>query len=48
MKEVACWRERITGMQVMIEGQSRFEPFGLPYWGSQDLNKRSWKHDCHL
>ncbi|APG90302.1 transposase for insertion element family protein [Sinorhizobium americanum] len=23
----------------MIEGQSRFEPLGLPYWGSQDLNK---------
>ncbi|APO68617.1 IS110 family insertion sequence transposase domain-containing protein [Rhizobium gallicum] len=26
-------------MQVMIEGQSRFEPFGLPYWGFRDLNK---------
>jgi transposase len=26
-------------MQVMIEGQSHFQPFGLPYCGSQDLNK---------
>ena len=26
-------------MQVMIEGQSRFRPFGLPYWGFEDLNK---------
>ena len=32
-------RERITEMQVMIEGQSRFQPFGLPYWGSENLNK---------
>ena len=23
----------------MIEGQSHFQPFGLPYWGSLDLNK---------
>jgi transposase len=22
----------------MIEGQSRFQPFGLPYWGFRDLN----------
>jgi hypothetical protein len=26
-------------MQVMIEGQSHFQPFGLPYWGFTDLNK---------
>jgi hypothetical protein len=32
-------RERITDMQVMIEGQSHFQPFGLPYWGFTDLNK---------
>lgn len=29
----------MTEMQVMIEGQSHFRCFGLPYWGSQDLNK---------
>ncbi|TCM67904.1 hypothetical protein EV291_13265, partial [Rhizobium sp. BK068] len=32
-------RERITEMQVMIEGQSHFQPFGLPYWVSENLNK---------
>ncbi|SEP27302.1 Transposase, partial [Rhizobium tibeticum] len=32
-------RERITNMQTLIEGQSRFQPFGLPYWGFADLNK---------
>jgi hypothetical protein len=26
-------------MQVMIERQSHFQPFGLPYWGFADLNK---------
>jgi len=26
-------------MQVMIEGQSRFRPFGLSCWGFADLNK---------
>ncbi|AJD39750.1 hypothetical protein RGR602_CH00379 [Rhizobium gallicum bv. gallicum R602sp] len=26
-------------MQSMIEGQSRFQPFGLSYWGFEDLNK---------
>ncbi|NOV21890.1 hypothetical protein E5S70_39075 [Ensifer adhaerens] len=24
---------------MMIEGQSRFQPFGLSYWGFRDLNK---------
>ena len=32
-------RERITEMQMMIEGQSHFQPFGLSYWGFEDLNK---------
>jgi len=35
MKEA---RERITEMAVMIEGQSRFQPFGLCCWGFADLN----------
>jgi transposase len=26
-------------MQMMIEGQSHFQPFGLSYWGFEDLNK---------
>ena len=26
-------------MQVMIKGQSHIQPFGLPYWGSENLNK---------
>ncbi|MEK1931683.1 MAG: hypothetical protein AAAC47_18260, partial [Pararhizobium sp.] len=38
-ERVRLWRERITEMRVMIEEQSHFQPFGLPYWGSQDLNK---------
>ena len=25
-------------MQVMIEGQSHLQPFGLPYWGFENLN----------
>lgn len=32
-------RERITEMQMIIEGQSHFQPFGLLYWGFTDLNK---------
>ncbi len=24
---------------MMIEGQSRYQPFGLSYWGFEDLNK---------
>ena len=39
MKEAAPVRERITEMQVMIEGQSHFRPFGLPNWAFADLNK---------
>lgn len=39
MKEGAPRRERITEMRVKIEGQLHFEPFGLPYWGSENLNK---------
>jgi transposase len=39
-------------MQVMIEGQSHFQPFGLPYCGSQDLNKgvgsMSASYDFHI
>ena len=41
-------RERITEMQMMIEGQSRFQPFGLSYWGSADHNRGVGKHDCLL
>jgi transposase len=26
-------------MQSMIEGQSHFQPFGLSYWGFDDLNR---------
>jgi hypothetical protein len=26
-------------MQLMIAGQSHFQPFGLSYWGFADLNK---------
>jgi len=29
----------MTEMQVMIEGQSRFQPLGLSCWGFRDLNK---------
>lgn len=39
-------------MQVMIEGQSRFEPFGLSCWGFADLNKvvgsMSASYDYHI
>ncbi|WP_260684066.1 hypothetical protein [Rhizobium laguerreae] len=39
MKEAAPLRERITEMQMMIEGQSHFQRLGLSHWGFEDLNK---------
>jgi hypothetical protein len=39
MKAVASLEERIIEMQEMIQGQSHFQPYGLSYWGFDDLNR---------